>query len=144
MLVIRSNSVLKTYNIIRTITLINILFLILIDYLMFKQLYKKYFPVILFPQKPINTLLLIIRPALMVTFASLLQVGASGAPDWGSYYKLGQPLLQNRSAITNWGKMYYKLEQVLQIRAIIINWDRTSNTFSSAVKYFHKTFDLRC
>ena len=80
----------------------------------------------------------------MVTFASLSQVGASGASDWGSYYKLGQPFLQNRSAITNWGKMYYTLEQVLQIRAIIINWGRTSNTFSSAVKYFHKTFDLRC
>ena len=119
MLVIRSNSLLKTYNIIRTITLINILFLILIDYLMFKQLCKKYFPVILFPQKPINTRLLIIRPALMVTFASLLQVGASGSPDWGSYYKLGQPLLQNRSAIqigakciTSWSR-YYKLEQLL-------------------------------
>ena len=42
---------------------------------------------------------------------------------WGSYYKLGQPLLQNRAAITNWGKMYYKLGQVLQINAIITNWD---------------------
>ena len=37
------------------------------------------------------------------------------------YYKLGQPLLQNRAAITNWGKIYYKLGQLLQIRAII-NW----------------------
>ena len=42
--------------------------------------------------------------------------------NWGSYFKLGQPLLQNRAAITNWGKMYYKLGQVLQIRAIITNW----------------------
>ena len=42
--------------------------------------------------------------------------------NWGSYYKLGQPLLQNRAAITNWGKMYYKLGQVLQIRTIITNW----------------------
>ena len=24
---------------------------------------------------------------------------------WGRYYKLGQPSLQNRAAITNWGKM---------------------------------------
>ena len=29
-------------------------------------------------------------------------------------YKLGQPLLQNRTAITNWSKMYYKLGQLLQ------------------------------
>ena len=34
-----------------------------------------------------------------------------------SYYKLGQPLLQNGAAITNWGKIYYKLAQVLQIGA---------------------------
>ena len=32
--------------------------------------------------------------------------------NWGSYYKLGQPLLQNRAAITNWGR-YYKLGQLL-------------------------------
>ena len=43
--------------------------------------------------------------------------------NWGSYYKLGQPLLQNRAAITNWGKIYYKLGryyklvQLLQIGA---------------------------
>ena len=41
--------------------------------------------------------------------------------NWGSYYKLGQPLLQNRADITNWGKMYCKLGQVLQIRAIDSN-----------------------
>ena len=46
--------------------------------------------------------------------------------NWGSYYKLGQPLLQNRAAITNWGKMYYKLEQVFQIRAITTNWGITT------------------
>ena len=34
----------------------------------------------------------------------------------GSYYKLRQPLLQNRAAITNWGR-YYKLGQLLQIWA---------------------------
>ena len=45
--------------------------------------------------------------------------------NWGSYYKLGQPLLQNRAATTNWGKIYYKLWQVLQSRAIITNWDIT-------------------
>ena len=36
--------------------------------------------------------------------------------NWGSYYKSGQPLLQNRVAITNWGR-YYKLWQLLQIGA---------------------------
>ena len=57
--------------------------------------------------------------------ASLLQIGAGVATNWGSYYKLGQPLLQNRAAITNWGKIYYKLGQVLQIRAIVTNWGIT-------------------
>ena len=55
----------------------------------------------------------------------LLQIRASIVTNWGSYYKLGQPFLQNRAAITNWGKMYCKLGQVLQIRAIITNWDIT-------------------
>ena len=41
--------------------------------------------------------------------ASLLQISASVVTNWGSYYKLVQPLLQNRAAITNWGKTYYKL-----------------------------------
>ena len=42
--------------------------------------------------------------------------------NWGSYYKLEQPLLQNRAAITNWAKnytnwgKYYKL-----VLAIITN-----------------------
>ena len=54
MLVIHSNNLLKTYNIVRTITLINLLFLILVDYLMFKQLCKQHFPIILFRQ-PIFT-----------------------------------------------------------------------------------------
>ena len=47
----------------------------------------------------------------------LLQIRANVVTNWGSYYKLGQPLLQNRAAITNWGKMYYKLGHVLQIEA---------------------------
>ena len=59
---------------------------------------------------------------LQIEAASLLQTGASAVTNWGSYYKLVQPLLQNRAAITNWGKIYYKLGQVLQIRAIITNW----------------------
>ena len=56
---------------------------------------------------------------LQIWAASLLQIRANVVTNWGSYYKLGQPLLQDRAVITNWGKMYYKLGQVLQIRAII-------------------------
>ena len=62
---------------------------------------------------------------LQIGAASLLQNGASVVTNWGSYYKLGQPLLQNRATITNWGKIYHKLGQVLQIRAIITNWGMT-------------------
>ena len=57
--------------------------------------------------------------------ASTLQIGASVNANRGSYYKLGQSLLQNRAAITNWGKMYYKLGELIQIRAIITNWGIT-------------------
>ena len=56
-----------------------------------------------------------------------LQIRASIVTNWGSYYKLEQPLSQNRIAITNWSKMYGKLELVLQIRAIITNWDITND-----------------
>ena len=70
---------------------------------------------------------------LQIGAASLLQIRASVISNWGSYYKLGEPLLQNRAAITNWGKMYYKLGQVLQIRAIIANW-------GIAVNYVHIDF----
>ena len=66
---------------------------------------------------------------LQIGAASLLQIGASAVTNWGSYYKLGQPLLQNRTTTTNWGKIYYKLGQVLQIRAIITNWGITTYTF---------------
>ena len=48
---------------------------------------------------------------LQIGAASLLQIRASVITNWGSCYKLGQPFLQNRAAITNWGKMYYKLGQ---------------------------------
>ena len=58
---------------------------------------------------------------LQIGAASLLQIGASAVTNWGSFYKLAQPLLQNRTTVTNWGKMYYELGQVLQIRAIITN-----------------------
>ena len=62
---------------------------------------------------------------LQIGAGSVLQIGANVVTNWGSYYKLGQPLLQNRAAITNWGKMYYKLGQILRNMAIIINWDIT-------------------
>ena len=62
---------------------------------------------------------------LQIRADSLLQIRAGVVTNWGSYYKLGQLLSQNRAAITSWKmycKMYYKLGQVLQIRAIITNW----------------------
>ena len=59
---------------------------------------------------------------LQVGAASFLQIGASAVTNWGSYYKLGQLLLQNRATITNWDHMYYQLGQVLQITAIITSW----------------------
>ena len=68
---------------------------------------------------------------LQIGAPSLLQIGASVVTNWGSYYKLGQPLLQNRAAITNLGKIYYKLGQVLQIRTIITNWGITDVTNAS-------------
>ena len=54
---------------------------------------------------------------------TLLQMGEIVVTNWGSYYKLGQRLLQNRAAITNWAKFisswgrYYKLGELLQIGA---------------------------
>ena len=74
---------------------------------------------------------------LQIQGASLLQIGASTVTNWGSYYKLGQPLLQNRAAITNWGKIYYNLGQVLQIRAIITNWGITRGTFLDESNSLH-------
>ena len=64
---------------------------------------------------------------LQIGAVLLLQIRANVVTNWGSYYKLEQPLLQNRAAITNWGKMYYKLGQVLQMRALITNWTMTNN-----------------
>ena len=65
------------------------------------------------------------KTLLQIGLASLLQIRASVITNWGSYYKLGQPLLQNRAATTNWGKMYCKLRQALQIRVIITYWGIT-------------------
>ena len=65
---------------------------------------------------------------LQIRAASLLQTGATVVTNRGSCYKLGQPLFQNRAAITSWGKMYDKLGQVLQTRAIITNWGITHIT----------------
>ena len=53
------------------------------------------------------------KKLLQIGEASLLQIRANVITNWGSYYKLGQSLLQNRLIITNWRKMYYKLGQVL-------------------------------
>ena len=66
--------------------------------------------------------LLQIRANVVINWGSFI------ITNWGSYCKLGQPLLQNRAAITNWGKIYYKLGQVLQIRAIITNCDITATS----------------
>ena len=67
---------------------------------------------------------------LQIEAASSLQIVASVTANWCSYYKLGQLLLQNRTATTNWGKIYYKLGQVLQIRAIITNWGITTTSLN--------------
>ena len=53
---------------------------------------------------------------LQIGAASLLQIGASVVTNWGSYYKLGQPLLENRATITNRCR-YYKLGQLLEFGA---------------------------
>ena len=57
-----------------------------------------------------------LEQTLQFEAASLIQIGTSFVTNWGSYYKLGQPLLQNRAAVTNWDR-YHKLGQLLQIGA---------------------------
>ena len=74
---------------------------------------------------------------LQIGLASLLQIRESVATNWGSYYKLGQPLLQNRAAITNCGKMYYNLGQVLQIRAIITSWGITNILNTKVIRFWN-------
>ena len=80
---------------------------------------------------------------LQIGAASLLKIRTSAVTNWGSYYKLGQPLLQNRAAFTNWDKMYYKLRQVLQIRAIFTTWGITSGDqiFVMYKAYSRKIFE---
>ena len=58
---------------------------------------------------------------LQIRRSSLLQIEITVVTKLGSFYTLGQPLLQNRTAITTWGKLYCKLGQALQIRTIIPN-----------------------
>ena len=42
---------------------------------------------------------------------SLIEVGTSVVINWGSYYELGQPLLQIRAIIRNWGITgFFKVE----------------------------------
>ena len=84
------------------------------------------------------------KKLLQIGAASLLQIGANVVTSWGSYYKLGQPLLQNRAAITNWGKMYHKLGQVLQIRAIITNWVITTNMSKKQVVLYQWDYMINC
>ena len=61
---------------------------------------------------------------LPIGAASLLQIRANVVTNWGSYYKLGQSLLQDRAVITNWGR-YYRLGQpLLQNKAAITNWGK--------------------
>ena len=43
------------------------------------------------------------KKLLQIGAASLLQIGENVVINWGSYYKLGQPLLQNRAGITKLG-----------------------------------------
>ena len=57
---------------------------------------------------------------LQIGAASLLQVGASVVTNWGSYYKLGQPLLQNTAPITNWVKTYYRLGEYYKLGQLLL------------------------
>ena len=75
---------------------------------------------------------------LQIGAASLLKIRANVVTNWDSHYKLGQPLLQNRTAITNWGNIYYKLGQVLQIRAIITKWIITTVTTGHSEQAVHE------
>ena len=68
----------------------------------------------LFYYKLAQTLLQIGAASLLqIGAASLLQIGASPVTNCASYYKLGQPLLQNRAVISNWDKTCYKLGWLL-------------------------------
>ena len=51
----------------------------------------------------------LVQTLLHIRVVLLLEIATSVVTNWDSYYKLGQPFLQNRVAITNLGKIYYKL-----------------------------------
>ena len=65
--------------------------------------------------------------ACVTNYGSSVLLRANIVTNWGSYYKLGQTLLQSRPPITNCGKMHYKLGQVLQIMAVITDWGITTS-----------------
>ena len=50
----------------------------------------------------------LVQTLLHIRVVLLLEIATSVVTNWDSYYKLGQPFLQNRVAITNLGKIYYK------------------------------------
>lgn len=60
----------------------------------------------------------LVQTLLQIVAALLLQTGVSVVTDCGSYYRLGELLLQNRATLTNWAKMSCKLGQVLPIIVI--------------------------
>ena len=51
----------------------------------------------------------LVQTLLHIRVVLLLEIATSVVTNWDSYYKLGQPFLQNGGAITNLGKIYYKL-----------------------------------
>ena len=51
----------------------------------------------------------LVQTLLHIRVVLLLEIATSVVTNWDSYYKLGQPFLQNWVAITNLGKIYYKL-----------------------------------
>ena len=55
---------------------------------------------------------------LQIGATSLLRIGANFFTNWGSYYILGQPLLQNRAAITNWGIKHAQFNKYIIIYII--------------------------
>ena len=71
------------------------------------------------------------KTLLQIGAGSLLQIEASVATNWGSYYKSMKLLLQNRAAITNLGR-HYKFGQLVQIRGI-------ANAFPSKLSVFYNS-----
>ena len=65
-----------------------------------------------------------------------LQIAATVMADWRSYYKSGQSLFQNGTAVAEWVKTYYKLDQVLQTRAVSTNWWHSNNNCYKMTEVF--------